>query len=67
MQLLVKVKRFKLLNSLFQSNLQNNSIDGTALCYTNTIFSKLLKNPKSLVFCVEEDGYKLFIEILRGE
>lgn len=37
------------------------------MCYTNTIFSKLLKNPQSLGFCVDEDGYKLFIEILRGQ
>ena len=37
------------------------------MCYTNTIFSKLLKDPQSLGFCVDEDGYKLFIEILRGQ
>jgi hypothetical protein len=65
-QFLLKLKLFKRLNSLMQSNLQNNSIDSTALCYTNTIFSKLLKNPQSLGFCMEEEGYKLFIEILRG-
>ena len=65
-QFLLKLQLFRKLNSLMQSNLQNNNIDSTALCYTNTIFSKLLKNPQSLGFCVEEDGYKLFIEILRG-
>jgi len=64
---LLKLKLFKRLNSLMQSNLQNHNIDSTALCYTNTIFSKLLKNPSSLVHCVEEEGYKLFIEILRGQ
>ena len=61
---LLKLKLFKRLNSLMQS--QTNSIDNTALCYTNTIFSKLLKNSNSLGYCVEEEGYKLFIEILRG-
>jgi hypothetical protein len=64
---LLKLELFKRLNNLMQNSLKNNSIDGTALCYTNTIFSKLLKNPKSLEFCVQEDGYKLFIEILRGQ
>ena len=64
---LLNLNLFKRLNSLMQSNIQNNSIDNTALCYTNTIFSKLLKNPKSLGFCVEEEGYKLFIDILRGQ
>lgn len=47
--------------------MKNNSADGTALCYTNTIFSKLLKNPESLEECVKENGYNLFIEILRGQ
>jgi len=64
---LLNLKLFKRLNSLMQSNLNNNAIDSTALCYTNTIFSKLLKNPKSLGFCVEEEGYRLFIEILKGQ
>jgi hypothetical protein len=50
-----------------QTNLRTNNIDTTALCYTNTIFSKLLKNPQSMAFCMEEDGYKLFIEILKGQ
>lgn len=50
-----------------QTSLRNNSVDNTALCYTNTIFSKLLKNPQSMAFCVEEEGYKLFIEILKGQ
>jgi hypothetical protein len=50
-----------------QSTLLNNCIDSTALCYTNTIFSKLLKNPESLSHCIEEEGYLLFIEILRGQ
>mmetsp|Transcript_20951 Transcript_20951/g.32465 ORF Transcript_20951/g.32465 Transcript_20951/m.32465 type:complete len:92 (+) Transcript_20951:2829-3104(+) len=49
-----------------QRNLQNSNIDSTALCYTNTIFSKLLKNPTSLVHCVDEEGYQLFIKILSG-
>ena len=66
-QFLLKLQLFRKLNSLMQSNLQNNIIDSTALCYTNTIFSKLLKNPQSLGFCVEEDGYKLFIDILREQ
>ena len=65
-QFLLKLKLFKRLNSLMQTNLRNNNIDSTALCYTNTIFSKLLKDPSSMAFCVEEEGYKLFIEILKG-
>lgn len=40
--------------------------ESTPLCYTNTIFSKLLKNQQSLVYCVEEEGYQLFIKILKG-
>jgi len=64
---LLELKLFRRLNSLMQINIQNNTIDSTALCYTNTIFSKLLKNQKSLSCCVEEEGYKLFIEILRGQ
>jgi len=46
-------------------NILDNS-ESTPLCYINTIFSKLLKNQKSLVYCVEEEGYQLFIKILRG-
>ena len=65
-EFLLKLKLFKRLNSLMQSNLPNSNIDSTALCYTNTIFSKLLKNPQSLEPCMEEEGYGLFIEILRG-
>jgi hypothetical protein len=49
-----------------QSNIRANNVDSTALCYTNTIFSKLLKNNKSLTFCVDEKGYELFISILQS-
>ena len=37
----------------------------TALCYTNTIFSKLLKYQQSRINCMNEGGYKLFISILK--
>lgn len=66
-QFLLKLELFKKLHKLMHSNLQHNSIDSTALCYTNTIFSKLLKNPKSLGFCLNEEGYMLFIDILSGQ
>ena len=37
----------------------------TALCYTNTIFSKLLKYHQSRQSCIEEGGHILFIKILQ--
>ena len=39
----------------------------TALCYTNTIFSKLLKYQQSRINCMNEGGYELFISILQDE
>lgn len=48
-----------------KSTLEKQNMDSTALCYTNTIFSKLLKNEKSLKVCVDEQGYELFIWILQ--
>ena len=39
-----------------KSTLEKQNMDSTALCYTNTIFSKLLKNEKSLKVCVDEQG-----------
>jgi hypothetical protein len=39
-------------------------VNQTALCYTNTIFSKLLKYQESRKPCIEEKGYELFISIL---
>jgi len=39
----------------------------TSLCYTNTIFAKLLKYHESRSHCIEEGGYKLFISILEDK
>lgn len=63
---LLKLKLFQQLNRLMQSPLLQNNSDSTALCYTNTIFSKLLKSPEALEHCVLEEGYELFISILKG-
>jgi hypothetical protein len=46
--------------------MQTTIPESTALCYTNTIFSKLLKYPSSRKQCIEEEGYKLFINILKS-
>jgi len=46
---------------------QTLQMNQTALCYTNTIFSKLLKFQQSRVNCMSEEGYKLFIAILKHE
>mmetsp|Transcript_16495 Transcript_16495/g.25470 ORF Transcript_16495/g.25470 Transcript_16495/m.25470 type:complete len:199 (-) Transcript_16495:526-1122(-) len=63
---LLPMKLFKKFNSLIQNSLKYGVVDSTTLSYTNTIFSKMLVNPQSLSNCVEEDGYHLFIDILRG-
>ena len=42
-------------------------INKTALCYTNSIFSKLLKYENSRVNCMQEEGYKLFISLLQDD
>jgi hypothetical protein len=39
----------------------------TALCYTNTIFAKLLKYHESRWRCIEEGGHILFIKILQDQ
>ena len=48
----------------------SNMVDGkftnkTALCYTNTVFAKLLKYHESRRVCIEEGGHNLFIKILQ--
>ena len=39
----------------------------TALCYTNTIFAKLLKYSQSRNHCIKEGGHNLFIQILKNK
>ena len=36
-----------------------------ALCYTNSIFAKLLRFRESRDNCIHENGHKLFIQILK--
>ena len=50
-----------------QLSLINKVSESTALCYTNTIFAKLLKYKQSQKQCIEEEGYKLFISILKSD
>lgn len=65
-EFLLKLELFKQLNTLMQSLIQTSQItDSTALCYTNTIFAKLLKDPRARKHCIEEQGYQLFISILK--
>eukprot|EP00347_Sterkiella_histriomuscorum_P023636 403333912 len=69
-EFLLNLKLFKKLNSLMMINLQNQKIkatDSTALCYTNTVFGKLLKTASSRKQCIEEEGHKLFINILKNK
>ena len=65
---LLKLELFRSLSDLMHQGasptLETNK---TALCYTNTIFSKLLKFEQSRISCMEEGGYRLFISILQGE
>ena len=67
---LLKLELFRSLSDLMhqgpagQETLQTNK---TALCYTNTIFSKLLKFEQSRISCMEEGGYRLFISILQSD
>ena len=44
---------------------QNSLETNTALCYTNSIFAKLLKFRESRDNCIAENGHKLFIQILK--
>jgi len=37
----------------------------TSLCYTNTIFAKLLKFKEARALCIKEGGHNLFIHILQ--
>lgn len=60
---LLSLRLFAKLNRLMKNY---SSFDSTALCYTNTIFAKLLKNSQARQQCIEEDGYELFIRILES-
>lgn len=63
--LLLSLNLFKRLTNLMMSDLEDNKFTNkTALCYTNTIFAKLLKFHESRRICLEEGGYNLFIKIL---
>ena len=46
---------------------QTLQVNKTALCYTNSIFSKLLKYQQSRINCMNEKGYELFISILKDK
>ena len=46
-EFLLGLKLFKRLNTHMQLSLTNRVSDSTALCYTNTIFAKLLKYKQS--------------------
>ena len=64
---LLNLGLFKKLNDLMESDISPDKRvfqNKTALCYTNTIFSKLLKWHESRKYCIDEGGYRLFISIL---
>jgi len=66
---LLSLNLFKRLNKLMTSTMKHLAGEGesTSLCYTNTIFSKLLKNASSREQCIKEGGYQLFISILQSK
>jgi hypothetical protein len=64
--LLLSLHLFRRLTELMESDLVDNKFTNkTALCYTNTIFAKLLKFPDSRKICIDEGGHNLFIRLLQ--
>ena len=57
---LLDLKIFKKLRNI--SEIPNEA----SLCYTNTIFAKILRVEESHDRCLEEQGYQLFINILKA-
>jgi hypothetical protein len=64
---LLRLNLFKRLNTLMKPDQPDKKVEATtALCYTNTIFAKLLKYSSSRPACIKEEGHQLFIEILKN-
>jgi hypothetical protein len=64
--LLLSLQLFRRFTLLLMSNMQDGKFTNkTALCYTNTVFAKLLKYHESRRVCIEEGGHNLFIKILQ--
>ena len=64
----MKLELFKRLNdlmSVYGLGDENSQETNTALCYTNSIFAKLLKFRESRDNCIAENGHRLFIQILK--
>ena len=67
-EFLLRLNLFKRLNTLMKPADPEKPVEATtALCYTNTIFAKLLKYSSSRNACIKEDGHQLFIEILKNK
>ena len=67
-EFLLKLELFKRLNdlmSVYGLGDENSQETNTALCYTNSIFAKLLKFRESRDNCIAENGHRLFIQILK--
>lgn len=51
--------------NIFEKLKNIKELQESALCYSNTIFAKLLRYERSHEKCIEEKGYELFIAILK--